>query len=139
MSSRSISPCTDLHHPRQICSYLELRDLVRFVKSSKKLHKMLLARDARLIWSRCRERMGYSLPQDMSEFQYALFIAGESCQVMSTSLSIFGPQLTVAIPQHCRSASDYNELQFTWMVRFCYHCTRFSQYAASFALTSTDA
>ena len=36
---------------------------------------------ARSIWSRCRERTGYILPTDMSELQFVLFIASETCQV----------------------------------------------------------
>jgi hypothetical protein len=53
---------------RAISSYLaaftsndfELRDLVCIAKTSKKLHEILLARNARSIWARCRSKMSLS-------------------------------------------------------------------------------
>ena len=109
---------------QQICSHFELRDLVCIAKTSKKLHEILLARNARSIWARCRERMGYILPQDISEIQFALFIAGESCQVRrDCSTSDLGQPLRDILLQHCGSACDtYVAFLFTWMVRFCCGC-----------------
>ena len=74
--------------------------------------------------------MGYILPQNMSEVQFALFIAGESCQVRCVrSLFSSERELTVALPQHCGSACGPDrEMDFSWMVRFCCSCGD-SQYA----------
>ena len=110
--------------PQQICSHFELRDLVRIAKTSKKLHDILLARNARLIWSRCRERMGYILPTDMSEIQFALFIAGQSCQVRrEIAMAKLGLQLTHALLQLCGATSGaYRPKLCTWLLRLCGGC-----------------
>ncbi|GAA5985132.1 hypothetical protein JCM10908_002535 [Rhodotorula pacifica] len=64
----------------EICSHLDLKDLVRLAKTSKKLHKILLARNTRPIWARSRAEMGYILPTEMTEIDFAVFIGGVQCQ-----------------------------------------------------------
>lgn len=109
---------------------------MRIAKTSKKLHQILLSRNARSIWARSRERMGYILPQDMSEIQFALFIVGESCQVRWVRLLLDSCcNSRLALPQHCGKA--YGSHFFTWLVRFCDGC-RWHQCVASFVKVSSD-
>ena len=117
-------PCSDPASSRQICSHFELRDLVRLARTSRKLHGILLASNARSIWSRCRERMGYILQTNMSEIQFALFIAGGNCQVRrERTMSKLGQQLTDALPQHCGTTRGAHRLKlFTWLLRLCGDC-----------------
>ncbi|GAA5900342.1 uncharacterized protein JCM6883_002814 [Sporobolomyces salmoneus] len=64
----------------EVCSHLEGKDLLSLAKVNTVLRNILLSRGARSIWSSLRRKLGFPLPDGLSEIDFALLEYSETCQ-----------------------------------------------------------
>ncbi|GAA5900248.1 uncharacterized protein JCM6883_002785 [Sporobolomyces salmoneus] len=64
----------------EVCSHLEGKDLLSLAKINTVLRNILLSRGARSIWSSLRRKLGFPLPDGLSEIDFALFEYSYKCQ-----------------------------------------------------------
>lgn len=75
----------------QICSHLQLGDLVQLASTSRALRQLLLSPSAgRQLWARVRRESGYVVPDGMDDISFALLLEGKNCQVR-TSVAVSSP------------------------------------------------
>ncbi|GAA5892757.1 uncharacterized protein JCM6883_007462 [Sporobolomyces salmoneus] len=64
----------------EVCSHVEGEDLLSLAKVNTVLRNILLSRGARSIWSSLRRKLGFPLPDGLSELDFALLEYSEACQ-----------------------------------------------------------
>ncbi|GAA5835091.1 hypothetical protein JCM3766R1_006865 [Sporobolomyces carnicolor] len=104
----------------EVCSHLPEKSMIDLAKVNKAFRKILVSRNATSIWSSRRRRLGYDLPQGMSELAFALWMYGQRCQVCGSDSFVFSDDLAVCLrirmcytcePDHTMSAKEAKK---TW-------------------------
>ncbi|GAA5909538.1 F-box protein [Sporobolomyces salmoneus] len=70
----------------EVCSHLDGKDLLSLAQVDTVLRNILLSRGARSIWSSLRRKLGFPLPDGLSELDFALLEYLEKCQVCEKNI-----------------------------------------------------
>ncbi|GJN93669.1 hypothetical protein Rhopal_006726-T1 [Rhodotorula paludigena] len=99
----------------EIVSQLDMSDLIHLASTSRSLRQLFVSRSGGKFWAATRKKDAYNLPDDMSEIEFGLFLAGTHCEYCGATSATSHRHLRVRTCSECEKnyLIAYDEIRRT--------------------------